>query len=216
MALADGLGRPYRSVKPARWRSPWVVGRRNITHVLERVRPTARRGSDPEREAGLSEDRLTLVHRYMVDAEQAEALGGEAVEKEEASAHEPALGAAAQEHARREDAERTGRRRKRERRRAAKLAAEAASTEHRADPAAKTPERAPSTDLKDVVSAGGEAPVSEDGRQDPRKAARARKALVKADKRTAKQAARQIAALEKREARERKALAKAAARRKTA
>lgn len=157
------------------------------------------------------------MHRYMVDAEQAEALGREAVEKEQTSADEPALSTAAQEQVRREAAERTGRRTKRERRRAAKLAAEAARPEHRADPAAKkTPEGGPSTDLKDVVSAGGEAPVSEDGRQDPRKAARARKALARADKRTAKQAARQIAALEKREARERKALAKAAARRKTA
>lgn len=194
-----------------------VVGRRNITHVLERVRPTTRRGSDPEPEAGLSEGRLTLVHRYMVDAEQAEALGKEAVDEDEASAHEPALGAAAREQARREAIERTGRRGKREQRRAAKLAAEAPSTEHRTDSAAKkNPERAPSTDLKDVMSAGSEAPVSGDGRQDPRKVARARKALARADKRAAKQAARQIAALEKREARERKALAKAAARRKTA
>lgn len=53
-------------------------------------------------------------------------------------------------------------------------------------------------------------------RADPRDEARARKALVKADKSAAKQAARLMAALEKKEARERKALAKAAARRKTA
>lgn len=157
------------------------------------------------------------MHRYMVDAEQAEALGREAVEKEQATAHEPALSTAAQEQVRREAAERTGRRTKREGRRAAKLAAEAASPEQRTDPAAKkTPERAPSTDLKDVMSAGTEAPLSGDGHQDPRKAARARKALARADKRTAKQAAREMASLEKREARERKALAKAAARRKTA
>jgi hypothetical protein len=54
------------------------------------------------------------------------------------------------------------------------------------------------------------------GRPDSREKARTRKALVKADKLAAKQAARRMAALEKKEARERKALAKAAARRKTA
>jgi hypothetical protein len=45
---------------------------------------------------------------------------------------------------------------------------------------------------------------------------RRRKAVAKADRRAAKQAARQMAALEKKEARERKALAKAAARRRSA
>jgi len=44
--------------------------------------------------------------------------------------------------------------------------------------------------------------------------ARRRKAVARAERRTAKDAARQLAALEKREARERKALAKAAARRR--
>jgi hypothetical protein len=52
-------------------------------------------------------------------------------------------------------------------------------------------------------------------RTDPREEAQTRKELVKADKVAAKQAARRIAALEKKESRERKALAKAAARRKT-
>jgi hypothetical protein len=52
------------------------------------------------------------------------------------------------------------------------------------------------------------------GRADTKEVARARKELEKADKSAAKQAAREMAALEKKEARERKALAKAAARRR--
>jgi hypothetical protein len=51
------------------------------------------------------------------------------------------------------------------------------------------------------------------GRLDPREDVRTRKRLVKADKLAAKKAARELASLEKKEARERKALAKAAARR---
>jgi hypothetical protein len=102
----------------------------------------------------------------------------------------------------------------RERRRAEKLGTGTAGANPAADPVAeKTLERAPPTDLKDVASWADEEAGSGDDSLDPREAVRARKALARADKRAAKQAARQIAALEKREARERKALAKAAARR---
>jgi hypothetical protein len=160
--------------------------------VLEKVRPTTHRGigSDPEPEAGLSEGRLSLVHRYMVDAEQAEALGLEAGAKEEARATE-ARAAAAQEQARREAAERTRRRMERERRRAAKLGKETAAAKPATDPAAeKTPEHAPPTDLKDVGTGDlGEA-VSRNDARDPREAVRARKALARADKHAAKQAAK--------------------------
>jgi hypothetical protein len=67
-----------------------------------------------------------------------------------------------------------------------------------------------------VTNAGPhvEGAASGNGRTDPGKDARARKALVKADKSAAKQAAKLMAALEKKEARERKALAKAATRRR--
>lgn len=191
---------------------------RNITPVLEKVRPTTHRGngSDREPEAGLSEGRLSLVHRYMVDAEQAEALGLEAAAKAEARATE-ARAAAAQEQARREAAERTRRRMERERRRAEKLGKDTAAAKPATDPAAeKTPEHAPPTDLKDAASHPVQGPISVGDHPDPRETIRTRKARARADKRAAKQAAREIAALEKREARERRALAKAAARRKTA
>ena len=130
--------------------------------------------------AGLSDGRLALVHRYMIDAEEAEVL------------------------ARAEEMER---------RRAEPLIAGASTTKPEA---VEEPMRAvaPVTKvapgpIEEVASGNGQ-------RADPRDEARARKALVKADKSAAKQAARQMAALEKKEARERKALAKAAARRKTA
>jgi hypothetical protein len=172
---------------------------RNITPVLEKVRPTTHRGngSGPEPEVGLSERRLSLVHRYMVDAEQAAALGIEAA-PEEAYPGESAPATAAREQAELA-AERTRRRIERERRRAQKLGAHAASAKPNADAAA---------DETPVDGAVG------NGSPDAREAVRATKALAKADRRAAKHAARQIAALEKKEARERKALAKAAARRR--
>ena len=77
----------------------------------------------------------------------------------------------------------------------------------------------PATRLTDVPSVGTvEEAAKGNGQPDPssRQQVQARKTLAKADERAAKQAARQIAALEKKESRERKALAKAAARRKTA
>ena len=129
--------------------------------------------------AGLSDGRLALVHRYMIDAEEAEVL------------------------ARAEEMER---------RRAEPLIAGASTTKPEA---VEEPMRAVAPVTKVAPGAVEEA-ARGSGRPDPRDEARARKALVKADKSAAKQAARQMAALEKKEARERKALAKAAARRKTA
>jgi hypothetical protein len=106
--------------------------------------------------------------------------------------------------------------REREQRRAEKLVAEAGTKQEAAQPAAEeTLERVPPTRLTDVPSGGRlEEAAKGNGQPDPRKQARARQTLAKADQRAAKQAARQIAALEKKESRERKALARAAARRK--
>ena len=171
---------------------------RNITPVLEKVRPITHRGngSDPEPEVGLSEGRLSLVHRYMVDAE-------------EARTREPTPVTPIQEQAGREAAERTRRRMERERRRAQEQSAKAARAEPNAGAASEgTRGRA------EVLSAAAEEAVIGNGHPDPGKVVRAGNALARADRRAAKQAAREIAALEKREARERKALAKAAARRK--
>ena len=144
------------------------------------MRPTTHRGngSDSQPIAGLSDGRLALVHRYMIDAEEAEVL------------------------ARAEEMER---------RRAEPLIAGAATTKPEA---VEEPIRAMAPVTK--VAPGAVEEVARGDRPDPRDEARARKALMKADKSAAKQAARRMAALEKKEARERKALAKAAARRKTA
>lgn len=174
--------------------------------MLEKVRPNTHRenGPDLQPEAGLSEGRLALVYRYMVDAEEAE------------QSEEEASTTAAQEQARCDAAARTQRRLERERRRAKRLSATAGTTKLEADAAAADGSvRAPAISLTDVAGEAEEAPRS-NGLPEPGGETRSRKALVKADQRAAKQAARQIAALEKKEARERKALAKAAARRKTA
>ena len=172
-------------------------------------------GSDSQPKAGLSEDRLALVYRYMIDAEQAEASGRDA-EEEEARTHEAAAAAAAREQGAREDTDRVRRHRERGQRRAERLVAEAGTKREAAPPAAEeTLERVPSTRLTDVPSGGTvEEAAKGNGQPDPRNEARARKTLAKADQRAAQQAARQFAALEKKEARERKALAKAAARRR--
>jgi len=178
------------------------------------VRPTTHRGngSDSQPIAGLSDGRLALVHRYMIDAEEAEVLARAAAENGEARAREE-TGAAALERARREAAEqaRTGTE-EMERRRVEPLIAGAATIKPEAveEPVgAMAPVTKVGPRTVEEVARGS-------GRPDPRDGARARKALVKADKLAAKQAARRMAALEKKEARERKALAKAAARRKTA
>jgi hypothetical protein len=163
--------------------------------VLGKVRiPTHRgNGSAEQPTVGLSGDRLALVERYMIDAEEAEARAQSAAKTGVRPAEQRAEGKSAQPP-------RAGR---------------------------KLPQRAPEEEVRvaaqqplhdgpaATVNAGlhfGEAAdqsVSSTGRQD----ARSRKALVKAERRAAKHAARVVAAMEKKEARERKALAKAAARR---
>lgn len=160
--------------------------------MLGKVRPTTRRanGSAPLPAAGLSKARLDLVHRYMIDAEEAETRErSAAAEQEEARVRADAQArAAAEEQTRREAAERTRIRMVHARR--------------RDEPAAPT-----ALQLADHEPAPRERPLVSEG-------VRGTEAPARAEKRAAKQAARQIAALEKREARERKALAKAAARRR--
>jgi hypothetical protein len=150
--------------------------RHTIALVLGKGRPTVQRGdgSAPQPESGLSEARLALVHRYMVDADDEETRARGRIEPV----------ADVREHAQRETE-----------------AALPAVEETRTPAPASGPNVVPHAV---VDGASGEA------QPDPREEARARKALVKANK----QAARRIAALEKREAREMKALAKAAARRR--
>jgi hypothetical protein len=153
----------------------------------------------------------------MIDAEEAEALARAAAEKDEAGAREEALAASAQRQARREAAEQSRLRAERDRLRAEGLLAVAAT----AKPKAASSEAEETIQLSaaavtNVVPRAVEEPARGNGRPNPGEPARVHKARLKADKRAAKQAARQIATLEKKEARERKALAKAAARRKTA
>jgi len=78
--------------------------------------------------------------------------------------------------------------------------------------AAETLQRARAEARTNGVSVVAKRPDT-NGRLDPGEDVRTRKRLVKADKLAAKKAARELASLEKKEARERKALAKAAARR---
>ena len=171
-------------------------------------------GSDPQPETGLSAGRLALVHRYMIDAEEAEVRKLAAAEeadvraRAEAQEREAQAAAAAEEHARREAAERELMRLEVERLRAERARARAV----RSAPAIVTaggemhsavewaglaPRVIGGVDRS--IPPGGEVPAVKDVGQD--------------DKRAAKRAAQRIAALEKKEARERRALAKAAMRR---
>jgi hypothetical protein len=154
----------------------------------------------------------------MIDAEEAEVLARATAEKAEARAREETSAAAARGQARREAAEQARIRTEEiERRRAETLFARAATPKPEADasPVEEILQRTPGA-VTNVAPRAVEEVARGNGRPDPREEARARNALVKADKLAARQAARQMAALEKKEARERKALAKAAARRKTA
>jgi hypothetical protein len=76
---------------------------RNIERVLGKVRPTINRGNgtDPQQKAGLTEGRLALVHRYMIDAEAAEARA-----QTEAARTAARTAALAQQQAQRDAAER--------------------------------------------------------------------------------------------------------------
>jgi hypothetical protein len=179
-ALADRvvLAEPVDSSRPSRAFTRSGL-RRNMAPVLGKVGSLTHRhnGSAPEPRTSLAEERLALVERYMIDAEEAEARARAAAEKAAAQARSAAEGRAQRE----------------------------ASSRQRI-PGAAMPKRDTFLEVK-------EAP-SRNGRPDADEEARTRKALAKAEKQAAKQAARRIAALEKREVRERKALAKAAARRR--
>jgi colicin import membrane protein len=155
--------------------------------MFGKVRPTAHRGNGSELppKAGLSEGRIALVQRYMLDAEEAEAGAQAAAERPEERPDAAGQATTAfRNHSGRAAVEEGPIRRTAARRRAEKLLSE-------------------------------EETAWADGRPDAKEEARALKALARADERAAKEAAQRIAALEKKEARERKALAKAAARRRT-
>jgi hypothetical protein len=150
--------------------------------------PTHRHdGLNGDRGVSLSAERLALVQRYMVDAEEAKALELRAAE----------------EQARREVEERLAREADR-RRVLAEAAERRAAPRDGIDVRPPAPEAAAPPEIR-LPPAPHEAPPA----QDPRSL----KALQKADRRAAKEAARQVAAAERREARERKALAKAIAKR---
>ena len=173
-------------------------------------------GSDPQPRAGLSEGRLALVQRYMIDAEEAEARKLAAAEeaavraRAEAREREAQTAAAAEEQARREAAERELMHLEVDRLRAERARARAV----RSAPAIGT--LGGGMHSAASVNGRGPAPSVIGGVErgiPPKGEARAGKDVGQDDKRTAKQAAQRIAALEKKEARERRALAKAAMRR---
>lgn len=183
--------------------------------MLRKVRPTTHRenGSASQPKVGLSDGRLALVHRYMVDAEEAEARARTAAETDEAHARTRALAdaaarAAAEGQERREmkrpspDPQRT------QPRREGWVAARARREPEfvgGADQVARNVSRIPEVPKPEGQSAG----LSPRGGEK----ARTLRAVAKEERRAAKHAAHLLASLEKREARERKALAKAAARR---
>jgi hypothetical protein len=144
-------------------------------------------------------DRLALVERYMIDADEAEARAKPAAENavrlvqpapEEQVQHEAEeLQRAAEEQVQREAEE-------------LRSAAERARGDGNGLVLRPAPTGADTGEVADQ-------PIRTSAKQ----AARTRKELAKAERRAAKHAARVVAAMEKKEARERKALAKAAAKR---
>src|SRR5579864_3695672 len=106
--------------------------------MLGKVRPPTRRanGSPP---AGLSEGRLALVERYMIDADEAEARAHAAAERDDAQLDADARAgkartvSVAEEQARREASERDQMRLEIERRRAAKAGNSARLSESAVD-----------------------------------------------------------------------------------
>lgn len=158
---------------------------------------------------------MALVHRYMIDAEEAEvrklaaAKEAEVRARAEAQEREAQAAAAAEEQARREAAEQELMRLEVERLRAERARARAV----RSAPAIG----ALGGEMHSAASVKGRglAPRVIGGvdRFIPPKGEVRVKDVGQDDKRAAKQAAQRIAALEKKEARERRALAKAAMRR---
>src|SRR5690242_1130285 len=78
-----------------------------MTLVLGKVRPTTHRGNRSASEplSGLSDGRLALVQRYMIDAEEAEARARPAAEKNEAHRRIAPVAAGVREQAQSETAE---------------------------------------------------------------------------------------------------------------
>jgi hypothetical protein len=195
-----------------------VVSGVPFTPVFGKLRPSTHRGNGSalQPKAGLSDGRLALVQQYMVDVEAAEGLTQAAAENDAAGAREEASAPAVRQQARPKAVEQERAGTKTNRRQAKARLTEPATTRPGADASAaeETLQRPPATTVTNGASRVVEATAKVNDVPDPREEARARKELVKADKLAAKQAARQMAALEKKEARERKALAKAAARRR--
>lgn len=185
--------------------------------MLGKVRPSTHRGngSDPQPKPGLTEGRLALVHRYMIDAEEAEAKARAAAEEDavraraQAQAREEQAAAAAEELAQREAAERRRMRLDVARLEAEKARATAVLAEPRVDTLSEEMLSRASHTAKVTIEQSTDAEETRSAKV----AVRSVKEHAEADKRAAEQAARHVAALEKKEARERRALAKAAARR---
>jgi fused signal recognition particle receptor len=184
--------------------------------VLGKVRPTTHRenGSESEPDTGLSDGRLALVHRYMIDAEEAEAQASAAAGADEEHPRARVLpNAAARVAAEAEERRETTR---------PSLDPRQARLRHEAWAASRAtlePEPVRGADrVARYVSEIPEAPRPEWHSAAPSPHAgqsrRTWRAVAREEKRAAKQAAQVLAALEKHEARERKALAKAAARRR--
>jgi hypothetical protein len=183
--------------------------------VLGKVRPTTYRKSEPESEpeVGLSDGRLALVHRYMIDAEDAEAqalaAAGAAEAHPRARVLANAAGRVAVEAEERRKTPGPSRDPERARPQLEEWAAGRATPEPEmvggADPVARNVSEIPEAPKPERRSV---APSPHGGQ-----GARTVRAVAKEEKRAAKHAAQVLAAMEKREARERKALAKAAARR---
>jgi hypothetical protein len=156
-----------------------------------------RKASQPRE--SLSRDRLALVERYMIDAEEAEARARAAAEAAVTREAETRAHRTLEEELRRE-AQR------------ARREAEAP----RPDPEELLPPRsAAPRAMVEIEPAEQAQPALERPMPTAKQEARRRKALAKAERHAAKEAARLAVAAEKKEARERKALAKAAAKRRS-
>lgn len=151
-----------------------------------------------------------------MDAAEAEGLVPAPAENDDALAREDASAGPVRERAQLKAVEQERTRAKTVGRQPKAPSVEAAMT--RPGAGASAAEEAPQRDVVTTRTNGASRVAEEtpkgNGRPDTKEVARTRKELEKAEKSAAKQAAREMAALERKEARERKALAKAAARRR--
>ncbi len=214
-ALADRLDFPYPRAG--------IFPRRNFGLNISLVLRKAAQPRESLPRESLPQDRLALVQRYMIDAEEAEARAQAAAKDPEARA-QPNAEEQLRREAKREQEEADARAR------AAAMAAQAraqpaADEQVRrkaqgAPPAAEVPQHEPEESLAPqgppphAIADEQPTPVVQRPIPTAKQEARRRKALGKAERQAAKQAARLGEAFEKREARERKALARAAAKRR--